>query len=369
MMATSFADLPSELLIYILSEACSDSGLTGCSLNLVSRGIRDLCLYTGVDIQCIALYGYHKMARFTEMLMTRDETARKVKHLFISDLPSQDDVADNLASMLSMGNHESPSGRGTLESLLQIIPPHYLQTLTIHIPRGPLSTPTHSIFSRQFHSLTELSLHAGLTRQFFEDFLPIPSLERLNIATYTVLPDDIGAAVTRIAPNLTHLRISLRTSRSYFSNIRDVIRNYVQDGSPPTPVLSKPRLTPLTSANSTGSSSSSSFTGMLPASLRTFIVTFNPIHKTGGRGLASRNMQYYEDIAWVKRSIPSTGSASSTWYGDGKQFIISDPPENVAEVENLILTPSLKVMYEEWEERIFDGEGCWKALVTRHHGK
>ena len=46
--------------------------------------------------------------------------------------------------------------------------------------------------------------------------------------------------------------------------------------------------------------------------------------------------------------------------------VISDPPENAAEVEDSILTPSLKVMYEEWEERIFDGEGCWKALVTRH---
>ncbi|KAK7685414.1 hypothetical protein QCA50_011277 [Cerrena zonata] len=357
-MTITFADLPSELLIAILSEACTDSGYTGCSLSLVSKDFRTLCLYSGVDIQCVALYGFQRMANFADMLKTRDKGARKVMHLFITDR----DSVDNLLSSLTLNENDDSFARRTLENILRTISPHHLRTLTIHIPHCILSTPAgHPIFSYPFPSLTELSLYAGLNRQFFDNFLPSPSLKRLNIASYITLPEDIGASVCRIAPNLTHLRISLRTHRAYFSNIREVIKNYIEDVSPPTPLLSKPPIDFL--ASPAGDNPLPLSMGELPPSVHTFIVAFNPLCKAAVGSLASRNMnmQHHTDVAWVKRAIPS----HPAWYGPGKCLLVQDQPSviDLDEPEGVSLSTS-GTMYSEWKERIQGNAGCWKHIST-----
>lgn len=305
-MPITFADLPSELVIHIFSDACTDSGFTGCSLSLVSKDFRALCLYNGVDVQCAALYGFQRMAKFVDMLKKRDKSARKVTHLFITDCRAsvlQLPVGDSAFPKLTFNEHESLLARQTLECLLQTISSNHLRTFAIYIPRYTLSTSTsHSIFSRPFPSLTELSLYAGLNRPFFEDFRPTPSLKRLNIASYTVLPADVGVGVSRIAPNLTHLRVSLRTPRSYFSNIRDVIKNYVEDFSPPTPLLTGPPCNFPT--NPSGDIPPSLNVGELPRTVNTFIIAFNPLYKAAVGNMARRNIQYYTDVEWVKQAAP-----------------------------------------------------------------
>ena len=76
--------IPIELLLAIFSYACTDGGQTGCTLNLVSRVFRRICLDTAADIRVVALCGVYQLESFLKLLCGRPETKRKVMSLFMS---------------------------------------------------------------------------------------------------------------------------------------------------------------------------------------------------------------------------------------------------------------------------------------------
>lgn len=56
----------------------------GCSLNLVCRTFRQLCIDSAVDMQIISLRGSHQLEGFLELLSGRAETKRKVVSMLMS---------------------------------------------------------------------------------------------------------------------------------------------------------------------------------------------------------------------------------------------------------------------------------------------
>lgn len=81
--------VPTETLVAIMSYACTDGGRMGCSLNLVCRAFRQLCVDSAVDIQIISLRGSRQLERFLEVLSGRAEMKRKVVSLLMSYLDGQ----------------------------------------------------------------------------------------------------------------------------------------------------------------------------------------------------------------------------------------------------------------------------------------
>ena len=79
-----FSTSPPELLAAIFSYACTDTGYTGYSLNLVCKTFHEVCLDTSIDIQSAAVCGPRKMESFLEMLRGRAEAKRRVVSLFLS---------------------------------------------------------------------------------------------------------------------------------------------------------------------------------------------------------------------------------------------------------------------------------------------
>lgn len=77
--------LPLEILLKILSHACTDDGATGRVLTRICKPLRELCLSTGVDIQSVGVDGVRKMDAFLEMLEGREEGTRRVKALRLEE--------------------------------------------------------------------------------------------------------------------------------------------------------------------------------------------------------------------------------------------------------------------------------------------
>lgn len=82
--------LPFEILVKILSHACTDDGATGRVLTRVCKPVRALCLSTSVDIQSVGVDGVRKMDGFLEVLKGREEGTRRVKALRLEE-PEEDE--------------------------------------------------------------------------------------------------------------------------------------------------------------------------------------------------------------------------------------------------------------------------------------
>lgn len=74
---------PVELLITIFTQACIYGDKTGRSLSLVSRGVRQFCVDTGVDLTTASVCGWAKFKGFLLMLRRRARDSRRVRSLFL----------------------------------------------------------------------------------------------------------------------------------------------------------------------------------------------------------------------------------------------------------------------------------------------
>ncbi|CAL1698750.1 unnamed protein product [Somion occarium] len=357
-MSIALADLPAEVLIDILSDACTDSGLTGCSLTSVSRDFRALCLWSGVDIQCAAVYGLERMRKFLVMIERRDRDARRVKHLFLTDRVSVDDgflPSDSCFDMERLTTDLDKLPACWLNRILHAISPYHLKTLTILMPCALLTTVTApSIFSIPFPSLSELTLHVSVGPCFFDDFSAISSLKRLHIAAFRELPGDIGSSISKVAPTLTHLRISGVTNPLWYGNLPEVLREYVpEEPSPPSPVISKPP-----SAFPIPSPLDTSLPGSLPPSLHDVIIGFAPFYQLAVRNFERRKIAYFQTAKELKRIMPPDEPNTTR----EKRLVVLDPPPVTEEDErDDVLRERYKLIRMEWEERILGDEGCWKV--------
>ncbi|KAJ3552518.1 hypothetical protein NM688_g4111 [Phlebia brevispora] len=177
---------PAEVWTHIFGLACTDGGVTGCSLSEVSRYFREAVL--PVQLDSVALTGGHKMARFASLLHQRESTHRHVRHLY-----------------LSRGNSPSRQNNTHVYRILTTVAPDLL-TLTSTLSQRRISKE--SVLCIPFPLLLELSVHGHFTNPDESDEAKmqerLPSLRYLHVLSSC----NNATVYTSRAPMLTHLRLS-----------------------------------------------------------------------------------------------------------------------------------------------------------------
>ncbi|TCD60389.1 hypothetical protein EIP91_010242 [Steccherinum ochraceum] len=263
----SLSTIPVEILRYILSFACTDAGHTGCTVNLVCNLFRQLCLETGVDLQCALVVGSGKQAQFLEMLYTRERQKRRVVSLFISyedGRPTGDWQRSRIPFRIT-------------QDILEAISPDYLRTLYIEWPWGD----TAPFLPTTFRSLSQMYFRGCFDPSFAQSG-SAPHLKILHVQIYfTNLPDDFEEQLTLVCPRLTHLRICacpydnnyepvLRLAHSHCKIRRpllDIVKEFQDMGLPHSSASDERlRIAPSSSISS----------------LQKLVITFLQLHVTGG---------------------------------------------------------------------------------------
>ena len=188
-------NLPSELWTSIFALACTDGGLTGCAISLVSRYFRLAVL--PVQLHSVALVSTKQTTKFADIVEAKAPEECRVRHLFISRL------GEGGTSRVPAYAHSAVSE--CLYRILRAVS-STLETLTSTLTQGHLSHD--KILSITFPRLTELTVHgyvlypdaeaeAGLKGSF-------PTLRFLHILSSC---DSVALHIRR-APLLTNLRLS-----------------------------------------------------------------------------------------------------------------------------------------------------------------
>ena len=213
LLAHLMDNCPNEILGLVFKEACTDDGLTGRSLALVSKHIHHAS--RRYAFQSITLYGLHQLSAFASLLDKADLEDRGIRHLYLTDrrrvwmecLPGQDvgreqRPRERVTEDLHVNG--GPSRQYSSSAILRIfeaVSPT-LQTLTLLLfdrYHEPLLSDT--VF---FPNLRELTIHGS-------DIQHIPqclSLRRLHVIQDPSFERSIAQSVSHLAPLLTHLRIS-----------------------------------------------------------------------------------------------------------------------------------------------------------------
>ncbi|PIL30372.1 hypothetical protein GSI_07557 [Ganoderma sinense ZZ0214-1] len=206
---------PNEVLALIFAEACTDDGLAGRSLSLVSRRVHDISRRHA--LQSVALYGFYQLSTFASLLDKSDPEDRNIRHLYVSDrprgwieyLPGQG-REDWLATRVDEHFHfDDPSPNHSTSSLLHILKTvsPTLETLALLLfdryDKQPLSD------ALCLPKLRELTLHgSNLTRPDHSELAQCLALRRLHVVQNVSIRGSMTKAVSHLAPLLTHLRIS-----------------------------------------------------------------------------------------------------------------------------------------------------------------
>jgi hypothetical protein len=210
---------PNEILLYIFTMACSDDGVTGCSLSLTSRHIRDVS--QSVRFYSVAVVGSARMKALTSLLVALEQNRRRspqVLHLLVSlgaNHPSSEDNMHNTGPRADLTEHCAASGsRGFLERmheresegadafipLIKLVAPT-LQTLFVD---GVAMERVASALS--LPRLLALSVTAGVPYR-----LCTPNLRRLHLAacSYLLLTSQWSADVwDHIARSSAHASLT-----------------------------------------------------------------------------------------------------------------------------------------------------------------
>ncbi|THH16882.1 hypothetical protein EUX98_g9231 [Antrodiella citrinella] len=219
MERASLMTTPFDILLPILSYACTDGGQTGCALSLTCKALRNICLETSVDISSAVVCGEYKLKRFLMMLRRRPADMRRVKSLFLYHSASPELALYDVRRL--------QSGIGSTQLMLLIlrtINPQSLQIMSIDYyvehPEGPLLP----LLPVLLPSLRELTICGALKSDAFTHSSPGPALRRLHIKHYDRLPEDLGAQLTRLFPVLTHLRVE---SGANFGDDSEILSKFV----------------------------------------------------------------------------------------------------------------------------------------------
>ena len=89
--------IPPEILTDILSLASIDAGqATGCSLNLVCKAFREICVVSGIDIYHASVRGAKRLDIFLGMLEKRKDSGKMIRSLMLADdsVPNDTGVYD-----------------------------------------------------------------------------------------------------------------------------------------------------------------------------------------------------------------------------------------------------------------------------------
>ncbi|TCD61692.1 hypothetical protein EIP91_008043 [Steccherinum ochraceum] len=190
--------LPAELLLYIFSFACTDSGETGCALNETSNTFRAICLNSSVDIQYVAIYGTRRIDCFLNAVQRRPLRSRRVKALLLKDncedTPDWDMVVDVLSRphlrVLHLFTYISNVAEFLLPSGFSL--PYLDSSSNLSVPL-PRLTDLHLFSIRVLRSATE------------HTFSTVQCLRIQQI------PYNLSAILPRLFPNLVELTIDTLT--------------------------------------------------------------------------------------------------------------------------------------------------------------
>ena len=178
---------PSEVWAYIFELACTDGGVTGCSITLVSRYFREIVL--PVQLYSVALRGATKMVAFAKLLEQRSPAHRRVRHLFLAN--NGHSIPEN--SVLHI--------RDLNDILFWILTTLAPDLLTLASTLHENAVTKSSVLSISFPCLTELTLNGYLLYPDVRIAAPMRYLHILSACNSAPL-------YTARAPGLTHLRLS-----------------------------------------------------------------------------------------------------------------------------------------------------------------
>ncbi|KAK7685412.1 hypothetical protein QCA50_011275 [Cerrena zonata] len=327
-------DLPAELLLDIFTLACVDTGFTGCSLRGVSQHFRVLCTQSGVDVHTVALCGVKKMKSFQAMLKER----------------KQDSSSTELSSQV-----------------LQSISPRELRILSVDLPSWRPENGANPLFRQPFPFLTDLTLRCGLDVPFFNVFHPCPNLQRLHIASHKQLPNTFGASISRIAPDLKHLRLSGVDGPTKSGNLHQVLQAYTSSSPSSHPII-------------TDISDPLKADHELPASVNKLIIGFDtcfqfthPIHSSRRQMNYLQNAQAIHQLAEDYRSRghkeTTTSNGERPVAGRGERpiklaqrkllLVHPTPPMRPYDDVEEVAKANFAKLRAEWEDRVQGGEAGW----------
>ncbi|KAF7308360.1 hypothetical protein HMN09_00684500 [Mycena chlorophos] len=206
-------DLPPELLEQIFSFACTDSGVTGCSLSLVSRYIHDISAPT--KLQSVALLKRKQLVAFAALL-ARSESPPPTRFLYIGsckDGLSAKGTPESRAAHealqkafvfgMSFDESEKAEELRTTASRLQKV----LEELQKSLVREAVDA-FFTILRRLALTLEVLSIHVSTSlSHHFAEFVDFPRLGDLTISTAFPLAYKLGPTLNPY-PELRHLHIS-----------------------------------------------------------------------------------------------------------------------------------------------------------------
>ncbi|CAL1698749.1 unnamed protein product [Somion occarium] len=368
-MPTTIASLPAELLLDIFAIACTDTGYTGCCLTAVSQRFRALCTGSGVDIENVVVNGVEKMEGFLAVLERREKRARRVKNLLLTDRVGIEDTGAGGNHCVASTSSETCTTSPVLllDQILRSVSEHDLRILTIHLPHYRLAIPTSpSVFSTPFPSLTDLTLYAALDFRFFEAFYPCPSLKRLHIAAHNQLPKDFGGSINRIAPHLTHLRLSAVRSLSTSGNLPEVLRAY----SNPVDTIHNATINAkdnrLVDSIANTNNDAIPINHELPSSVHTLIIGFITFFQSCvARRLGREQINYLQTTQALRQLADSSNHKPpvSIANAGGRKLVVCPTPaiRSQGDIEEDARECYTRLRME-WEERVAGREAGWDVM-------
>ena len=333
--------VPTELLVEIFALACTDNGHTGRSLSLVSAYFHDVV--QPVQLQSISVVGLRQMIGFLKLLESKP---RRVNHLLIADRiedlpPFAERLQDQNSRIQEVRISRAAYVRKITQyyiSILLLVAPH-LHTFAIFLHFHDLvrvGVDYPGLIPVTLPCLKELTVHGKVSKQSFATSFQAPHLERLHIAKYVSLPEDVPSTLSHIAPNLTHLRISGVSAWIPNGNLLDALRSV---------------------ANPSFSSDSQHLYPGLPipqfsSKLQKVIIGQRVSYVSGTRS----NPAYHSHTV---EGLERLGMMCT----DGRLVVLQIPPYvNAPGYWDANRSGKLQQTEKDWLERINGGEGCWDPI-------
>ena len=317
---------PVEIIDQIFALACVDEGRTSHALSLVSKHFHDIA--SPYRFQALSIHFIEDLVRILDVVSRRPPHMRRVKHLYLNIvicgwIPSK--ATTRIIQLLSLLSAD-------------------LQTLSLFtLEHWVLIIPT------ELPALRELTLFAHINPPAFVGSLQAPRLERLHIAYYDSLPEGFAECISRIAPKLTHLRISNVSQDRQHGNgdLLNAIASF-NPGSSLEPKYTFPiRDTPSRKAE---------YPYKFPPSLQKCIIA----------QAATRTIKY-DSVQCLYTYLASQLERLGAEDTSGKLHILKLAPYKRATLywDSSHYSDQWPEMRKEWEERIDGGDGCWNPREIR----
>lgn len=142
-----------------------------------------------------------------------------------------------------MNNDVLSQGVNTfMDQILNTISPHHLEALSIDVSLTQAQQSI-SLVPTTFPALRELIFHAPqITGDMLSQSALCPSLQRLYIKHYSILPTNFAQELARLFPNFTHLRVDSGMIGDESRVLPHLLHAYCEVNNPKTAIPSVPTI-------------------------------------------------------------------------------------------------------------------------------